>query len=540
MIHEEGLTEFSGVAGRVLLRSVSAGSLITGVTVGFVLLAGNGILVAARAPALSTPFTQIVLALALARFAVNGLHGEWAGTIFSVRGGSWARVTQVALRYLAMTAVWMLPMIWLGMGLDQEGAATMSLANGKILGFALFYVLAMTLTPPLFLVAAVSAESFADAFRPGHWKALFSSRLGDLFMVYVAYTGTLGMVLILSLPPVAAALGVNVRFGILVAALTFCMFFGISVNLLGRLAGFFACGELDLAAPSGPATVAPRAPEGPGAADGTTGAPGARFPAGARAEAPAALPVSADSPATAAGTEPPWVPRAVASPAPAAAPPSVARQLADPEALPPVTSVDAAAREKLPPLLDGQERVETELRRFANDPRGALSALRDLHDSFAPHPHVLQALSLCLYRAKQQEAALELATRALPLCLERGHALLAAEIFREMNRHIDRLRLNREQLLMIAGTLARHDDLGAAARAYSTVIGRDPGEQRAIKGLLQVADRVLHERSNPAGAAKVYRYLLAHCAASPLAQFMTDGLAAAERKLAAQPEPVGS
>jgi hypothetical protein len=426
-------------------------------------------------------------------------------------------VSQVALRYLALTAIWLLPMLWLGRGLESGAAAGMSMMSGKLIGFVLAYMLAMTLTPPVFLIVAVSADSFGDAFDPERWKALFAGRLGDLFAVYVVYTGTLGMVLILSLPPVAAAFGMAPKLGLLVAGLGFCMLFGLSVNLLGRLAGFFACGELD---PDGTVDAPEASPETPG----TPQPPGPATqdePAASFRHVPAPLPVSgAADPAPTAHTQVMSMAAvAAATPTSAGSPPQ--------------------AGGTLPPLLDAPDRVARELQRFAADPVGAVRALQELEATYAPHPHVLQALALCLYRTAKVDAGIELAARALPLCLDRGHALLANELYTEMKAHVERLDLNRDQLLRVAASLAHHGDLGAAASAYSTVIGRDNGEQRAVKGLLQVAERVLRERDNPAAAARVYRYLLQHCAHSPLAQFMSDGLAQAERRLAAAGAPAG-
>ena len=60
---------------------------------------------------------------------------------------------------------------------------------------------------------------------------------------------------------------------------------------------------------------------------------------------------------------------------------------------------------------------------------------------------------------------------------------------------------------------------------------------QAIKGLLQVADRILNERSHPEAALKVYRYLMEFCSDSPLRDYMNQGYAAAERSLASRSEP---
>ena len=94
---ERSWTEFSGVAGRILQKSVSGSSLITGFVLGFVLVVGDWVLIMANTPGATVPFNQIVVALALARFGVNGLYGEWNGTVFSSSGGPWSVVVVVVL-----------------------------------------------------------------------------------------------------------------------------------------------------------------------------------------------------------------------------------------------------------------------------------------------------------------------------------------------------------------------------------------------------------------------------------------------------------
>lgn len=521
------LTEFSGVSGRVLSRSVSVSSLITGIVLGLLLLAGNFVLAMAKAPNASLPFTQIVTALALARFALNGIYGEWDGTIFSGVGGSWAQVAQIAGRYLALTAIWLLPMLFMGMGM-QESMVPMSLmASGKVLWFAVLYVLGMTLAPPVFLIVAVSAESFAEIFSPDHWKRVFGGRLADLFAIYVVYVGALGMVVVLSIPLVLLAFNIAVPAGILIGGLSLCLVFGISVNLLGRLSGFYACGDLGLTAPSRPAEEIP-SPTPP--ADDPRPSPVAN--AGPSPTAPLPVSTTVAQPSVAQAARP--VTAAAADPATATPAAFAAGDVSSTVALPAAATVIAATvapeEEKRPPLLDAPQRIEAAMRRFEIDPESTISALQDLNTSFAPHPHILQSLTLALYRTGHVEPAIEAALQAIPMCFARGHSFLVAELFRELKPHLDRLGLDREQLLIIAGALEKKDDLANAAKAYATVIGVDAGETRAIKGMLQVADKILQEKHKPDAAAKVYRYLLKHCSSSPLAEYMRLGLEDAERK----------
>lgn len=499
-MNQETLTEFSGVSGRVLQRSVSGSSLITGVVVGIFVIVGSFVAAVAETPRAATPFSQIIMAFALARFALNGAYGQWNGTIFSTVGGSHAMAAIVALRYLSLTGLWLVPM--LAFFVPEQSVALGPAMGGKILVLMLLYLVAMTLTPPVFLIVSVTAQNYADVFSTAHWKQVFGGRLGDLFVIYAVYTGALGMVLVLSVPPVLMAFNVHPYIGFIIGALSVFLLFGMSVNLLGRLCGFYACGDYGFSALR-------REPQP--AAD--AGGPGGEIPAG--------LPSGPTAPAV--------------QPIPLASSPATATASTGAAAVA-VAAADAELHHRgLPPLLDAPQRVEAALQRFQADPQGAVAALEELTRSFAPDPHVTQALALSLYRAGQVDRGLEAAVTALPLCFERGQALLAAEIYREMRQHLNRLELDREQLLTIAVALLRKDDLAGGAKAFSSVIALDAEEARAIKGLLQVADAILQKKGKPEVAIKIYRYLLQHCAASPLAEFMHEGLKQAERRLERAP-----
>ena len=56
--------------------------------------------------------------------------------------------------------------------------------------------------------------------------------------------------------------------------------------------------------------------------------------------------------------------------------------------------------------------------------------------------------------------------------------------------------------------------------------------------MLDVAERILREKSNPLVAIKVYRFLEEHCAGGPLADAIMRGLTIAERRAATVQEPV--
>jgi hypothetical protein len=485
---KESLTEFSGIAGRVLVRSISGGSLISGIALGSALLAGSLVLVMAGSVEAALPFAQSVMALALARFAVNGRFGEWGGSLFSSAGGPWSDVSMVAVRYLTLTFIWLLPVLALSLRTGAGADPAMMMGGGPSTGLLLLgtvHLLAMILTPPVFLIVSVSAQNFADIFLPDHWKRLTAGRLGDLFAIYVVYVGAPAVVMLLALPSVMLALSLNPKLGAVIGALSFCALLGMSTNLLGRLCGFFACGELGEVGTEEPK----KAPQ----------KPLARLtprPQHQQAEAgPASLPLSA------------------AEPLPAARPQNAVRK---------------------PALLDARSRVDRAVDRFGRDPAGAINTLRGLDDSFAPQPQVQHALAICLMRAGRIDEAVSMTASAIPLCLDRGNSQLAAELFKEMRPHLGRIHLDSEQLLTIAAAHARLEEWAAAAKAYSMVIEGDSGENRAVQGLLQVAEGILTKKGHPPAAAKVYRYLMAKCSVSPLSEQIRRGLEEAERRI---PQP---
>jgi hypothetical protein len=530
-MQREKVSEFSGAAGRVLWGTISGGSFASGIVIGLTMLVGCVMLFTVGAHGMVLPYTQAIAALALARFAANGLGGEWSGSLFSSAGGSWGDAMQVALRYLAMGSVWMLPVSAILLRMETGGPMMMMdpAMVSKLMLLGVISLLAMMLTPPLFLIIAVGADGFGDIFSPDHWKNMLSGRIGDLFSIYVIYSGALVVVMFLCMLPFQLASGANEKLGMLVAGICGVLILGISVNLLGRLCGFFARGELGLHARPEPAKRSSAPASAPEQPSGPIHARPASVPVSAPSEQvrarPASVPVSAPSeptrprPSSLRVSEPPTTPGAKAAVKQAPAP-----SLPKLEALP--TGV------KLPPLMDAQQRVERAMNRFDHDREGAISALVEMRKTFAPHPQVEHALTLCLFRCGDVEQALSLAKTALPLCLQRGHSQLAAAIYKEMGAKLVQQELNGEQTLAIAAALTRMEEWATAAKAYVKVIERDPGEKRAVEGMLQVAEGILNKRSNPPAAAKIYRYLLAHCCPSPLVNKMQQGLQETERRMA--------
>lgn len=512
LAEQEKLTEFSGITGQVLRRSISGGSLITGFVLGGLLLFINLAMAFAGNPTAGTLFSQIVIALALARFALNGRHGQYGGTVFSSAGGGWDEVGLVSLRYLTLCLLWVIPATIFAPG-EEQAAAMGPMMNPLMMKglftFAAFYFLAATLTPPLFLIVSVSAQNFLDIANPKLWKEAFGGRQADLFMIYAAYTGALIMVAVLSVPFVLLSFVVNWKLAVITGGMALCLLVGVSVNLLGRLCGFFACGQLGLSNTVEEERPKPDAPAVT-ARPGAPAVPAQAAPPPFKPAAPISVPLS---------------PSAVPQPgaAVAAAPAQATGTLAAGPAQP--------AAERKPALLDAKQQVDAAMQRFGLDPHGGIAALRELDSTFAPHALVKHALAACLHHAGETEQALEMARVAIPLCLDRGHTQLAAELFQYFRAHAAGLGIEPKKMIVLAGALTSNEEWAAAAKAYSAVIAADSTDASAVKGLLQVADGILHRKANPAAAVKVYRFLMKNCAASPLAETIQQGLMECEQKL---------
>src|SRR5262245_2636892 len=584
------VTAYGGIVGRVLRDATSLGTAVTSFILGAVVVAvififsfiGNGLL--------AQILVQGVLALALARFALNGLSGEYRGTILSTAGGSWTTALMVAGRYLVLNLIWMAPLLfglWLAItsaassaaatlnlgvpGLDAAGAAPgaampdgaapdgaapdggpsgapMTSAGGLALMLALLAVLTsqlvissvvlllvgLTLLPPLFLIVSVRAERFADVFSAAQWRAAFSGRFADLYVIYAIHSGGLGMMIIMAIPIVLLSFSAAREFGILFAGAVFAYMCGLAVTLLGRLCGFFAFGD-DARGPvretapaagahEAPPVVAPFKPRV--VVVGVHPAPGRS--AATRAPATDAAGI-ADAGMTDGGMP--------ASEGAADKGGAVGGDDAGLAASEGGSALAADATEDIgtsgpPPLPDAVQRAAAARARFETDRDGALAELRSLSEEYAPSPPILHALTLGLQQAGRAAEALETARVALPLCLGSGQAALAAELFASLWKQGRELGLDHEQLDAVATVLMKAGDLARAVSAYGLALTMDPTDRKAIKGLLQAADQRLYKEGKPKDAAKIFTFLLMHSSASPFAEDMRRGLAEAEARLA--------
>jgi hypothetical protein len=496
MRHSE-IGAYGGIAARIVREALSASTALTG----FTLVSGLGItgvfLSRSGNPLFLQAFLALAVTLVLVRFALNGYGGEWRGTVFSSSGGSWMDVGRVSLRYLALNALWALPLYALGARPEafgeSMGGILMGAGDRRTVTLVVLAQAAVLLSPPIFLAASVGADRFTDVFRPDHWRSTFGGRVSDLFLVYVVYLGTIGMTVVLGLP-ILIAVGINnldaAKFLGFVALM---LGGGLAVTLLGRLCGFYAHGHPgDL----WPATVAAAPP--PGVLPGTF---------------PAPVSVSRSGSGDSSGM--------IRRPSGMTANPSSSGALRAPG----ITATGKVI------LMDAKARVESAHRRFERDRDGAIAELEALRADFAPNPLVLHALCVLQHRAGRHEDSLRTGKEAMTLCLQRGAHKQAAELFALHHDQYARFELNRDMALLLADHLRHSRDFPAAEAAYGHVLEIDAQDLRAMKGLLQVAQERLREHAYE-DSRRIHQYLLRRCGDSPLATHMREGLAEAERRLA--------
>ncbi|HRY42868.1 MAG TPA: hypothetical protein P5164_02875 [Thermoanaerobaculia bacterium] len=153
----------------------------------------------------------------------------------------------------------------------------------------------------------------------------------------------------------------------------------------------------------------------------------------------------------------------------------------------------------------------------------------------AGDPESLHAIWQARLAAGDLPGTLEAARAAIPAGLAKGSPKAAAEIYRQHLDRLDALGLERPALSLLADQLLRDGDVAAAAWTYSQALDAEPGDAKAFKGLLRVAEHHLEKAKAPLEAVRVYRYLLERAPGSPLAEHARDLLADVERRAAREP-----
>src|SRR6185436_11069125 len=263
---------FGGVVGRLVRDATAPGTAFTGFVLGVILLASGFVCRMVQADAIGQLFGQIIMAAALARFAMNGYSGEYRGTILSTAGGTWPQALMVAGRYLTLQLLWVVPVFLLGWSAlasvlrpetntvaispfgggtmpppPTNGAATLLpilgvLTSAPFLWSTGLMFFGMLLLPPVFLIVAVRSEKYSDIFSAPLWRATFAGRLGDLYTLYAVQAGGVAMGMVVMSPLVILGFASGSELGILALVVAMGFLAGLTVTLMGRLCGFFAFG----------------------------------------------------------------------------------------------------------------------------------------------------------------------------------------------------------------------------------------------------------------------------------------------------------
>lgn len=110
-------------------------------------------------------------------------------------------------------------------------------------------------------------------------------------------------------------------------------------------------------------------------------------------------------------------------------------------------------------------------------------------------------------RAGRQTEALRLGQEAVSVCIATGDLTCAARIFQKMGRG-NKLRLRREELLVVGAELLAQKNITWAIHAYGLVL-RQGEDEAAVEALLRIAE-LERERGAAIDAMKIYNFLVQH------------------------------
>ena len=500
------VSTFGGAAGRVLGESLSFATLLTTLVFGglcaLVTLAGVGASLRWFPPLA----VSALVCIALSRFALNGMHGQWDGSVLSSAGGEWSEVLRVAGRFALLAVAWIVPFFLLAAASKaiSDTSAPSAMGLPRVPVFALLYAVAGVFVQPALLVAAVAAERLGDLVDRDHWSRLFSGRMGDLFVLCSLYVGAPLVLYLLAAPVILGIVTTSPMSSILPVVLLVGAMMSFWISLYGRLCGFFAAGAGEVefegrrvvAGDPDPACDDRPIPPPPGAL------PGAGIAAPPSAP-PKSIPLSGAGPAREG---------AVSAAACASVPGGQV----------------AAAR----PAVDVAGAVAGALGRAETDLEGALSELEALRVAHGSDPGVIVALAELRERQQQPTAARALRIEALPLLIERSEIERAAALLVGDVSQAREAGLGTEPRLALAGALKLSGALQDAARIYAQVLGDQPGRLEAIKGMLQIAEVMERDEASENHALRIYDFVQQSCPDSPLAQFAIEGQQRLRRRLA--------
>jgi hypothetical protein len=144
---------------------------------------------------------------------------------------------------------------------------------------------------------------------------------------------------------------------------------------------------------------------------------------------------------------------------------------------------------------------------------------------------VRQGLAIALVEAGRQPEAVDVAREAIPMCMKTGNVVAAALIYEALLGSGETFGLAKEQIAALGDALKSVKRYASAAKVYAAVLNAAPGDIKAMKGLIAVAQTFAQQRETAASAVRIYDHLIAHCAGSPLLDFVSTERAKLERKV---------
>jgi hypothetical protein len=523
--------QYGGEVAAILWQSLSPYAVVIGLFCGGLLL-GLGVLLRSGAGSGLMPLVLFVVnSLFLLRIALQSAFGSPHAGFFKDDGSNWPEAVAALGRFLFLNLLWLIPAGLLARGVAQDLPArlmTGGVAGAVGPGLALL-VLSFALLPPLFLIASVSALSFADLLDREQWRSMFAGRGHDVAALIAVYLGGslggMGLAYLFAVALGNGKLNAMVAFGVIAGVYSF----GVMLLLLGRLVGgFIRVGVVGVdAGASGPKPRASAADSGSVQIFGLAAGGVSRAVDSALIEAAAAASAASAAATVAASASARPAPRAGSATPPHATMPNPphagprAAAVTPEHALPPKSQL---ANASVLEVLRANERLAR------TEPAKALAELDELMAARGRQPQLLARLAAL---EKQVRPGIALATAreaAQQSCALGSHGAIG-DLLEPFADQLDELGLSPEDWLKVAHAQKVLRKLDVATSLYTRLLGLDPGLVPAIKGLVQIADELVRQDAGAEQALAIYDYLDGQCPGHPFREFTDRGREIAERKL---------
>ncbi|HHL40597.1 MAG TPA: hypothetical protein ENJ37_08825 [Deltaproteobacteria bacterium] len=254
-----GISPFRGIAGETVRLFASYGTILSLIpAVFFMAVAALALLYAAGAAGLPPAFNVLAGLLAVSPVLASCGLGARTGDLEGGVSGIFTmpvEVFSVAGRYAVLLVAAGVPATlagtWLVGGGGGQGPVMAVPSALPSMGFSLVGIVIVALVavfgPVFALIISLAADGVADCFSPRRWRWLFAERREDIKSFFAAYLGGSILFYSMMLPPVAAlaAAGfyINVRVGVVAAAVGHLLAAASLPVLAGRLAGAFVASD---------------------------------------------------------------------------------------------------------------------------------------------------------------------------------------------------------------------------------------------------------------------------------------------------------